>query len=141
MKAEKGITMMSLMIYVISMVLVIGIISTITSFFYTNVMNLDDEGSNIAEITKFNMYFLQEVKNFNNEVTKQTDKSITFSTGNTFTFQDNAIYLNNIRICDGVKNCSIKINETSSKKIIEVLLTIGDNMEYTKTTNYVMSKI
>ena len=141
MKAEKGITLMSLMIYVISMVLVIGIISTITSFYYTNVMSLADEGANIAEITKFNMYFLQEVKNFNNEVKQKTDKSITFSTGNTFTFQDNAIYLNNIRICEGVKDCKINIEDKNSKKIIKVLLTIGKNIEYTKTTNYVMSKI
>ncbi len=141
MKAEKGITLMSLMIYVISMVLVIGIISTITSFYYTNVMSLADEGENIAEITKFNMYFLQEVKNFNNQVKHQTETSITFSTDNTFTFQDNAIYLNNIRICEGVKACSFKVEDKNSKKIIKVLLTIGENMEYTKTTEYVMSKI
>ena len=141
MKSEHGITIMSLIIYVIAMMLVIGIIATINSFFYTNVMNLEDESSNIAELNKFNMYFLEEVKNSNNNIITAKDKSITFSTGNTFLFQDNAIYLNNIRICDGIKNFSISIEEKNKKQIINVLLTIGENLEYTKTTKYVMANI
>ncbi len=140
MKSNRGVTTTSLIIYVIAMTIVIGIIATINSFFYSNVMNLEDGSSNIAELTKFNMYFLEDTKKSNNDIVKLSNNSITFSSGNTFTFQDNAIYLNNIRICEDVQNLQFSVNENSDKNIINVLVTIGDNMEYTKTTKYVMKK-
>lgn len=140
MKSNRGVTTTSLIIYVIAMTIVIGIIATINSFFYSNVMNLEDGSSNISELTKFNMYFLEDIKKANNDIVKLSNNSITFSSGNTFTFQDNAIYLNNIRICEDVQNLQFSVNENSDKNIINVLVTIGDNMEYTRTTKYVMKK-
>ena len=98
MKSSRGVTTTSLIIYVIAMLIVIGIIATITSFFYTNVINLEDSSNNIAEITKFNMYFLQEVKSNNNDIIGVNEKAITFLSGNTFTFQDNGIYMNSSKI-------------------------------------------
>lgn len=140
MSSNKGITMMSLVIYIITMVLVVGIIATITSFFYTNVINLGDESKNVAEFTKFNMYFLEEIKNKDNAVKNLKENSITFTSGNSFTFQDNSIYYNSIRICDNVKSAQFKVDNTKNN-VIDVILTIGDNMEYTKTSKYVISNI
>ena len=138
MKSDSGVTTTSLIIYVIVMVIVIGIIATITSFFYTNVKNLQNSSDNISEITKFHMYFLEETKNENNSILQVTKKQITFKTGNTFTFQDNAIYLNNIRICDNVANAQFNKDTVNGKTRINVLLTFGSNLEYTKTTSYIM---
>lgn len=140
MKQERGVTTASLMVYVIAMLIVIGIIATITSFFYTNAINLEDNSSNVSAITKFNMYFLEETKNRNNSIIKNDEKSITFSTGNTFTFQDNSIYLNSIKICEDVKNMGFNIEKVNDKNVINVIITIGENVEYTKTTKYVMAK-
>lgn len=141
MYKDKGITITSLPIYVIAMLLVIAIIATITSFFYTNVNNLDNQSKNISEITKFNMYFIEEVKRNKNEVLDISENNhvIVFSTGNTYTFQqeDKSIYLNNIRICENIANAEFTINE--DKNIISVLITTGNNLEYSKTTNYVLS--
>ncbi len=139
MNSSKGITTTSLIIYVIAMLIVIGIIGTITSFFYTNVINLEDSSNNIAEITKFNMYFLQEVKSNNNDIININEKSITFLTGNTFTFQDNSIYMNGSKISENIKDLKFSVQELNSKKVITVLVTIGENLEYTKTTKYVMN--
>ncbi len=140
MKRERGVTTASLIVYVIAMLIVIGIIATITSFFYTNAINLEDNSSNVSTITKFNMYFLEETKNRNNAIIKNDEKSITFSTGNTFTFQDNSIYLNSIKICENVKNMGFNIEKVNDKDVINVIITIGENTEYTKTTKYVMAK-
>lgn len=145
---NKGITTTSLMIYVIAMLIVIGIIATITSFFYTNVINLED---NAIEIIKFNMYFLQEIKKENNAIAKlaldsnsttpNTLDYITFKTGNTFTYKNNSIYYNSNKICGNIKNFSLKVSEIDDKKqLIEVIITIGENTEYTKTTKYVLTK-
>ncbi len=139
MKNQRGLTTTSLIIYVIAMLLAIGIIATITSFFYTNVINLEDSSTNIAEMTKFNMYFLQEIKNKDNEIVRIADNSITFLTGNTFTFQDNSVYLNSNKICENVKSFKFVKQEINNKTVINVLSTVGENLEYTKTTSYVLS--
>lgn len=139
MNSSRGVTTTNLIIYVIAMLIVIGIIATITSFFYSNVTNLEDNSSNVSEITKFNMYFLQEVKNKNNDIITISEKSITFLTGNTFTFQDNSIYMNGSRISENIKDLKFSLEEINSKKVITVLITIGENLEYTKTTKYVMN--
>lgn len=138
MNSSKGVTTTSLIVYIIAMLIVIGIIATITSFFYTNVLNLEDSSQNVSEITKFNMYFLQETKR-NNNIVKLNDTSITFLTGNTFTFQDNSIYFNNSRICENVNNLKFNVEEVNQKKVITVLITVGENLEYTKTTKFVMN--
>lgn len=140
MKNNHGVTITSLIVYVIAMLIVIGIIANLTSFFYTNILNLEDESANVSEISKFNMYFLKEIKNANNSIAEISENRITFISGNTFTFQDNAVYLNNIRICDNIKNLTFAKEETNGKEAISVLITVGDNMEYTKTTKFVMSK-
>lgn len=140
MKSDRGITTVNLIVYVIAMIIVIGIIATITSFFYTNAVSLEDSSNNISLITKFNMYFLGEVKNKNNIIVQNDEKSITFSSGKTFIFQDNSIYMNSIKICENVKNAKFKVEEINNKKVINVLITIGENREYTKTTKYIMGK-
>lgn len=137
MEGNRGVTIASLTIYVIAMLIVIATIATITSFFYTNVNNLDTRSQNISEITKFNMYFLEETKKNGNKTMGVSDKQISFSSGNIYTFQDNSIYLNNIRICENVKNVIFSIEKKENREIISVLITIGDNLEYTKTTKYV----
>lgn len=139
MNSSKGVTTTSLIIYVIAMLIVIGIIATITSFFYINISNIEDGSDNIEEISKFNMYFLQEVKNNNNDIVTLNEKSITFLTGNTFTFQDNGIYINSSKICENIKDFKLSVEEINSKKVITILITIGENLEYTKTTKYVMN--
>lgn len=139
MNGNRGVTIASLTVYIIAMLLVIAIIATITSFFYTNVSNLDTKSKNILEITKFNMYFIEETKKSKNKVLEvAANKSkIIFSSGNTYTFQDECIYLNSIRICENVKNAQFSVDEKNN--IVSVLITIGSNLEYTKTTQYVLN--
>lgn len=138
MKSESGVTVTSLIIYIIAMLIMIGIVATITSFFYTNVSNLDDNSQNVSEITKFNMYFIEEVEKKGNRITSYTNNTISFASGNTYTFQDRAIYLNTIRICENITNVQFKVETAKEKTIITVLMSIGNKMEYTKTTQYVM---
>lgn len=140
MKNNHGVTITSLIVYIVAMLIVIGIISNLTSFFYRNIFNLEDESANISVISKFDMYFLEEVKNTNNSIVKISENSITFITGNTFTFQDNTVYLNNIRICENVKSLKLSKEEINKKDVINVFITVGDNMEYSKNMKFVMAK-
>lgn len=138
MKSSSGLTMTSIIIYVIGMIIVVGIIATITSFFYTNVTHLSDNSDDISEITKFHMYFLEETTKSGNSITKLEDNSISFKTGNTFTFQDQSIYFNHVKICKNVSNLQFQSEVMNGKSYIKVLITIGDTNQYTKTTQYVV---
>lgn len=139
MKSESGITTTSLIIYIIAMMMVIGIIATITSFFYNNVNNLGDSSKKTAQLTKFDMYFLEEVKKKDNTVANLNNNSILFLSGNIFTFQDNCIYFNKIVICKDVKNMQITEENLEGKNVINVLITLSGNIEYTRTMSYVMN--
>ena len=142
MKNNSGVTVASLTVYIIAMVIVIGIIASITSFFYTNVNSLDDISKNAAEFTKFNMYFIEDIKTKGNSVMVISgDKtSITFSSGNTYTFQDKSIYMNKISICENIKNLKFEVNNVNEKDVVSVLVVVGDNFEYTTTKQYVLAK-
>lgn len=143
MKREEGITLGSITIYVIALLVIIGLISTVTSFFYSNIINVNDNSKNMAELTKFNLYFLQDIKKGDNIVLSITEdnKTIKFSSGNVYKFQDNSIYQNKVKICKNVKNAQFKLENVNNKNVVTVLISIGDNMEVTRTTKYVMSNV
>lgn len=140
MKSNSGITTTSMIVYVIAIIIVIGTIATITSFFYTNVTQLEDNSDYLSEITKFHMYFLEETTKRGNSINLVTNSSISFSDGNTFSFQDNAIYYNHTRICEMISNLEFSVESVENKKLIDVLITIGEGQEYTKTTRYVINE-
>ncbi len=140
MKSNSGLTITSILVYIIAMIIVIGTIATITSFFYTNVNQLDNSSNNLSQITRFHMYFLEETTNKQNFVVQQTDTSISFHTGNTFTFQEHDIYFNHIKICENIANLQFVSENINDKTVITVLMTIGQNNEYTKTTKYVLKE-
>lgn len=62
MKSQKGITLISLIIYMIVMVLVISTLSILSRFFFSNKNHLLDESRYISEYNKFNMYFIADAK-------------------------------------------------------------------------------
>lgn len=140
MENENGITLVALTIYIIAFAIVIGIISVLTSFFYSNVVNLSDTGENASEFSTFNMYFLEDIKEEGNKIAKvdENGEYISFSNGNTYIFQDNHIYKNKVKICNNVTDFKVEKQE-DGKEIVNVFLKIGDNMEFSKTTQYVMN--
>ena len=62
MKSQKGITLMSLIVYVVAFLMIIGIVGAITTFFYTNYSFLDKKSSVSAEYSKLNLIFSEENK-------------------------------------------------------------------------------
>ena len=61
MRSEKGITLISLIIYVIALTIVIGIIAVISGYFYKNVATASVDVEPMVEYTKFNSFFSEEV--------------------------------------------------------------------------------
>lgn len=136
MKNEKGITLVSLIVYVIVMTIVIGIMSSIITNFYNNTDSLQGNVAEIVKYSKFNNYFLKEVKIKDNKVDTISTNYILFASGNSFSISNNTIFYNNIKICDGVKNMEIVKGENDN--IINVKISFNN---FEKTMNYKIEEI
>lgn len=146
MQGEKGITLISITIYVIVMLIVISVITVLTSYFYTNVdINSVSEDLN-QQYTKFNSYFTEEVNKKGNKLLKigqiESDTGnqnyIIFSSGNQYTYvpQNQGIYRNQVKIAQNITGCTFSSKkEVNGKTTITVTIT-GKNFE--KTTTYTL---
>lgn len=122
MKSEKGITLTSLVIYIMLVLIIVGILATITASFQNGIKEINNEGTNNSEVDKFNVYFLKEVKKQGNEIESISGTEILFKEGNKYTFKkDNSIYLNdNIKIAENIEKCSFESNLENGKVVITV---------------------
>lgn len=137
MKSNKGITLTSLIVYVIGMTIMVATIATLTSFFYKNI-DVEDLNSDTNQYTKFTSVLSKEINRKDNSIIdckqlKDDDGNIIvsyiiFSSGNQFTFNKDSksIYKNNVKICDNVESCDFSYEYIDSKYKIKVSL---------KTTN------
>lgn len=142
MKSEKGITLISLSIYIMTISIAIGILSIISQYFYSNVSYISEMGKYASEYNKFNMYFIKDIKN-NTDVYSISDNKIVFDDGNMYTYSNGAIYRNKIKICSNIKECIFKkIEETDdnnfTKKIINVNVLIDGTKVFAAEDNYVL---
>lgn len=129
MKDNRGITLTSLIIYVIGMVIVVSLIATLTTFFYKNV-NVDNISKDTTQYTKFSNLFLDEINKKDNDIVEckttedhgQKISYIIFSDGNQYTYkaENKSVYKNKIKICKDVEECEfsyIYIDSTYQIKI------------------------
>lgn len=120
MKSEKGVTLSSLIIYVIAMSIIIGTIAAITNYFYGNINGLTNRTEGSKQYTEFNSYFVNEVNKKDNSVLTELlnsngETKIIFSSGNQFKFTEGAIYFNKIKICKEVTSCTFEFDEETNK--------------------------
>ena len=130
MRSRKGITMMSLIIYVSSFLVVAGTIAGITAFFYGNSNLMTQELYSAADYNKLNLYFVKESEEKGNHVTGispstgDSVNSLTFSNGDKFTFDsaNNLLYYNSICLCEDIQSFKVKKVYGSGKEVLEVMV-------------------
>lgn len=114
MKSEKGITLISLIVYVSVLLLAISAITLMTNFFINNTNEAQNSSKKMAEISKFDLVFLNDIKKEGISIYNPTDYNTPATSiiledinGNNIQY----IYNNNIiyRIENGTEK--IKINE------------------------------
>lgn len=138
MNSQKGVTLTSLAIYIILVLIIVGILATVTANFQSNIKSMNQEGINNSEVDKFNTYFLKEVKKQGNSISKVTDSEIVFTTNNKYTFREGSIYLNdNIKIAENIEKCVFSSNLQNGKTVITVTIKAINAQE--KAIEYVLS--
>lgn len=103
MKSQKGVTLIALVIYVIVLTIVVSILAMISSFFFSNVNFVKEQANYAPEFNKFNMFFIQDVKQ--NKNLTITGNVVKFEDGTEYTFNldQKAIYRNGKAIAKNVQ--------------------------------------
>ena len=95
MKSDKGVTLISLIIYVMSFLAIAGVVALVSSFFYNNSKVLSSEATASSEFDMLNAYFTKETREVENYIVQLQDddetvegieKKIVFSNGNKYIF-------------------------------------------------------
>lgn len=145
MKSQRGVTLVSLTVYVIVMAIVVGILATITTFFYKNVNDTNAEIDPITEYTTFNSYFSDEINHPNIKIVKcgnnQDEKGnvqnyILFSNGVQYTYvsANHGIYRNEVKIGRNIKECTFEEKIENGKTIVKVHFESGTTNKDIKYT-------
>ena len=142
LKGEKGITLTSLVIYIIVFVIIIAIMANISNYFYSNIGEIKDSPKYVAEFNKFSMFFIADVKR-NTEIVTISEDSLQFADETKYEYRDNSIYRNNEEISKYVKSFSFEkkpyVINSFSKTLINVSSTFGtDNEQITRNIDFVL---
>ena len=140
-KNEKGITLLSLVIIIVVFVIVIGIMTTISTFFFDNISTAMNTPRYVSEFNKFVMFFGIDIKN--NTTATVTADTIEFENGTIYEYRNNCIYRNNILIAEDVLSCTFTSDtynvNSITKNIINTDLTIGrNNSTFEKNIDFVL---
>ena len=135
MKSQKGITLISLTIYVIAMAIVVGVIAIISTFFYSNMEDTDNIVSPMTEYTKFNSFFSDEVNHEGIEVvscgtTDNGQNYIVFSNEVQYTYisENKAIYRNKVKIAKEIDDCEFATGTNNGKRVVNVKFNAGGKL-------------
>ena len=134
-KSNRGITLLALSFYIVVILIVMGLLSSIRNFFFKNVDVLEDASRYAASFDKFNNYFVNDVKN-NYHVKVDSNASnitIIFEDGTTYIYneEDGGIYREKIKIASNVTTFVVNkknvVINTVQKEIIRINIAIGDS--------------
>lgn len=138
MKSEKGVTLISLTIYIIAMTIVIAVVAIISTFFYKNTHKVSSLVDPLTEYTKFNRFFSEEVNQSNRKILDCKENWVAFDSGMQYTFiaENKAIYRNQVKICANVEKCVFEQQIKNGKEQIIVRIKMKDSQE--KRTEYTL---
>ena len=130
MKSEKGITLTSLVIYVIGITIIFAVVANLTIYFNKNSRTIEYTTNNSAQITRLNQYLINDTKKENAQITEANENIIIIqANGETikYTYDKNSkgIYRNKVKIANDVQSLEIKKDIIYDKTKLLLNITIG----------------
>ena len=122
MKKQKGITLISLTIYIIGLTFILSIIAVVSSYFYKNVDTTNKTIEPLTEYTKFTSFFTEFIEDNDTKVLECGENYIVFNNGVQYTYvqANKGIYYNKVKICRDVRMCEFEYNEGQKKIILKI---------------------
>lgn len=143
-KNQKGVTLTELVVYITVMLAVLGVMDSISSFFYNNLGIVKESAKHSAQFDSFNSYITVDIKNNKDVVVK--NKTLIFEDGTTYVYNeaDEGIYRGNQKIATNVKTFNVSkktitINNVD-KNILTVQIIIGNSSKtlFNRTIDYTL---
>ena len=137
MKSEKGVTLISLTIYIIVFTIVIAVIGVVTGAFTKNIQKTNFFTDLLTEYTAFNSYFSEDVNHKGIKILECRKDYVVFDNGIQYTYipENKGVYRDKVKIARNVEFCSFLEDTKNGKTIIIVNFKAGDNV---KTTTYTL---
>ena len=137
MKSEKGVTLITLTIYIIVTIVVVGIIAIVTGVFMKSLQDANFYNDPIAEYTEFNSYFSEQVNHAGIQILECDENYIAFDDGVQYTFveENKGIYRNQEKICWDIDLCRFSETIENGKTIVTVHFKSGAQ---DRTTSYTL---
>lgn len=130
MKSEKGVTLTALVAYITVFMIILTMMTTISAYFYNNIAKIKDSHKYVSEYNKFSMFFIVDVKR-NTSIKDLSSNSLEFADGTKYTYKNNSIYRNDLRIAKNIKSFEFTVSDYTensfTKKIVNVNTTLGNS--------------
>lgn len=135
--------MVSLVIYVIAFVIIMGIVGTITIFFSNQARDVNRTAGTSSEYNKFNLYMLDQTKG-GYKISKMSEETaeeqfVTFSKDtdkNIFVLKGNILYFNEVKLCENIEEFKLsKETASNGKEVLKTYLNVNGTVY---TTDYVI---
>ncbi len=144
MKSEKGITLTSLVIYVIGITIIFAVVANLTIYFNKNSRIIEYTTNNSAQITRLNQYLINDTKKENVQIIEANENVITMQTNGeiikyTYDKKSKGIYRNKVKIANDVQSLDIKKEVIYDKiKLLLKNITIGEQEQIQKDLEYII---
>lgn len=143
-KKENGVTLASLVLYVIVFSIILGLLANLTSNIYGNMSKIESNTYSSEEFNKFNLNFIKDVKkNTDFKIEENSgDIKIILSDGTNYSYinNENAIYRNKIKIAKKIARFEAERQVINNKVVARITIGTGhdnDNIDFGKTIKYV----
>ena len=144
MKKENGITLVTLIVYLMIVSAILAALTNLSSHIYKNINKLGIENLSAEEFNKFNVNFVKSVKANKNATVTNNNQNVTieFDDGTTYNYinGENSIYKNKIKIAKNINCFTAEVKNINNKNVIQVQIGTGkkDTAVFGKTINYVL---
>ena len=124
LKNNKGITLISLIIYILVVTIVLSILTVVFSNFDKNKDLAEDKGKSIAELDKMALYFIRDSKN-NLDANVEVDR-VVFADGTNYKYEkeEKSIYRNKVKIAQNIEYCTFLRQKISSGGVNKIMITV-----------------
>ena len=126
MKSQRGITLISVTIYVIGITIAIAVVALLSSYFYKNIDIASKKVNPLTEFTRFSNFFSDEVNHKNIKVTQSASNFVLFSNDVQYSYVpgNKGIYRDTVKICRSVEYCNFQVKNEGGKTIVKVTIKI-----------------
>lgn len=137
MKSEKGVTLITVTIYIIAMTIILGVIAVLSGAFMKSMQESNFNNEPITEYMRFNTYFSEEVNTPGIKILECTNDYVVFSNGVQYSFieENHGIYRNKVKICWNIDKCNFVDRTKDEKQMLSVHFVV-EGIDY--TTDYTL---